>query len=310
MYSKKDIQKTENISHFVDKQTLKTHPFGDNKMGERAYRKAERLVAAIHLLTNHIDAQEPIRRVVRESSTGILAEILGIRDEMRTVGSLKTHSIESSVRHLISLVRILAVSGFVSFENADVLTDALDDLGAFIETSRRSVLSENIRLSRDELLDVRESIKDIKDDTSVKDVMNIKDKTMIPSNVLYERDRKAMSGINDESSAASINTARSLSNTLNRRMEGILEVLRTGTNLSIKQIGVNLPEYSEKMIQRELAELVALGHVRKLGSLRWSTYVLSSSTAFDSASAERSQVQPVQSPAQPPVQPIEQAQGK
>jgi hypothetical protein len=284
MDSKKDIQKTENISHFVDKQTLKTHPFGENKMGERAYRRAERLVAAIHLLTNHIDPQEPIRRVVRESSTSILAEILGLRDEMRTVGSPKTHSIETSVRHLISLVRILAVSGFVSFENADVLTDALDELGAFIETSRRSVLSENIRLSRDDLLDVRDNIKDIKDLNFLKDRSNIKDNIQNLTNVLYKKDSLNTNELNEPQ----IRPA-STNDKLNRRMEGILEVLRGGGNLSIKQIGINLPEYSEKMIQRELAELIASGHVRKLGSLRWSTYILVTSEPVSTSSSSNSQ---------------------
>jgi hypothetical protein len=57
MDNKKDIQKTRDISHFVHKQMLKIEPFGENKMGERAYRKAERLVAATYLLTNHIDGR-------------------------------------------------------------------------------------------------------------------------------------------------------------------------------------------------------------------------------------------------------------
>jgi len=283
---KKDIQKTENISHFVDKQTIRTHPFGDNKMGERAYRRAERLVAAIHLLTNHIDPEEPIRMVVRQSSVSILSDILSLRDEMRTVGSLKTHSIEASVRHLISLVRILAVSGFVSFENADVLTDALDDLGAFIETSRRSVLSENIRLSREELLDVRdttkESVKDIKDNTFIKDKIVIKDNVEILGNVLYQKD---------------IHTAEAVTatNRLNRRMEGIIEVLRIGTDMGIKEIGINLPEYSEKMIQRDLAELVARGYVKKIGSLRWSKYMLTDPA--ETSLLKESIQQPVKEPA-------------
>ena len=268
MDSKKDIQKTENITHFVDKQTIRTHPFGDNKMGERAYRRSERLVAAIHLLTNHIDQDEPIRRIVRESSVSILGDVLSLRDEMRTVGSLKTHSVETSIRHLISLVRILAVSGFVSFENADVLTDALDDLGSFIETSRRSVLSENIRLSREDLLDVRdttrEHIKDIKDSVVIKDIRSPQ------SDVQYKKDaNRALTA--DFAGDGSINSSI---NRLNRRMEGILEVLRVGTDLGIKEIGINLPEYSEKMIQRELAELVAMGYVKKIGSLRWSKYLL------------------------------------
>ena len=267
MDSNKDIQKTENITRFVDKQTLRTHAFGDNKMAERAYRRAERLVAAIHLLTNHIDPLEPIRKIIRESATKMLSEILSLRDEMRTVGSSKTYSIEASVRHLISLARILAVSGFVSFENADVLTEALDDLGAFIETSRRSVLSENIRLSRDDLLDVRENpreeAKAIKDKDIVKDSNNIKDKSASIGNVLYEKDARN-----------------------SRRIEGILEVLRGASDLGIKDILVNLPEYSEKMIQRDLADLVEAGTVKKIGLRRWSKYALSTTELTPGSTAE------------------------
>ena len=256
MEIKKDIQKTEKISHFVDKQTIKTQPFGDNKMGERAYRRAERLVAAIHLLTNHIDPDEPIRRTIRERSSEILGDILGIRDEMRTVGSQKVYSIEASIRQLISLVRILAVSGFVSFENADILTDALDDLGSFMETSRRSVLSESVRFSHDDLVDVRDSsretIKDIKDIRNIKDTNIVKDADTTP---IHVRDQKDIQ--------------------INHRMEAILETLRgSQETLGIKEIAVNLPEYSEKMIQRELADLITMGRVTKVGFRRWSRYAI------------------------------------
>ena len=267
MESKKDIQKTENISHFVDKQTIKTHPFGDNKMGEKAYRRAERLVAAIHLLTNHVESSEPIRRIARERASTILGDILDIRDEMRTVGSQKIFSIEASIRHLMSLVRILAVSGFVSFENADILTDALDELGSFIESSRRSVLSENIRLSRDDLLDsrdlTRDFIKDIKDNVGLSVEYSNKDKSMTYRSPSVQRDFSTGEG---KPGAGT-----------NRRMSAILEVLKTSSDVGIKEIAVNLPEYSEKMIQRELSDLVDSGMVRRLGIRRWSKYALAES---------------------------------
>ena len=259
MENKKYMQKTENISHFVDKQTIKTHPFGDNKMGERAYRRAERLVAAIHLLTNHVESDEPIRRTVREKASSLLGDILELRDELRTVGSPKVYYIEASIRHLISLVRILAVSGFVSFENADILTDALDDLGSFIESSKRSVLSESVRLSRDEFLDVRDNSNEYIKDS--REVSRIKDTS--PS--------RAEDARNFQSFAQK---DRSFDRPLNRRMESIIEVLRMGKDLGIREIATNLPEYSEKMIQRELADLVAMGWVTKLGLKRWSKYVL------------------------------------
>jgi DNA-binding HxlR family transcriptional regulator len=49
-------------------------------------------------------------------------------------------------------------------------------------------------------------------------------------------------------------------------------VLRSQGELGIKDVVSNLPEYSEKMIQRELAELVAAGRVKKTGLKRWSRY--------------------------------------
>ncbi|HUO56364.1 MAG TPA: hypothetical protein VMU27_02950 [Candidatus Paceibacterota bacterium] len=246
MELKIDRQRTENISNFVDKQT-RIHPFGDNKMAERAYRRAERLVAAMYLLTNHISPQEPIRGIIRSESANLLQQILAVRDEMRTLGSTKTYSIESSLRNLLSLVRILAISGFVSFENADILTDALDDLGAFLETSRRSTLSENIRLSREDLMsiDVVENRRDV-----IKDIVSIKD-SQLDKNVLNKRDIP-----------------------FSRRSEGILEVLRSAPDLSINDIALNLPEYGVKTIQRELVDLIESGRVRKIGFKRWSRYAL------------------------------------
>jgi hypothetical protein len=137
----------------------------------------------------------------------------------------------------------------VSFENADLLTEGLDDLAAFIESSRRSVLSENVHLSRENLTDVQEtrheSIKDTKDVSAIKDIKGQ------DAFVHTDTDKK-----------------------LNVRMRGILETLRNGAELGIKEIAINLPEYSEKMIQRDLADLVSMGQITKVGLKRWSKYLL------------------------------------
>ena len=57
-----------------------------------------------------------------------------------------------------------------------------------------------------------------------------------------------------------------------QRSDRIMDMLKVGGMLGIKDISTNLPQYSEKMIQRELAELVTSGRVRKLGAKRWSRY--------------------------------------
>lgn len=258
MESIKDMQNTGNISNFVDKRTIKTHPFGDNKMVERAYRRAERIVAALYLLTNHITPEEPLRQVVRVKAAALPDLLIDLRDEMRTYGSSKVHTIETSIRTLISLTRVLAVSGYVSFENADIMSEALDELGTFIASSRRSSLAESVRLSREDLLnDVRNGAEDPYN--RIKDVDYIKDNNDT-ARVHEQKDTKVM-----------------------MRADGIIDVLKSGRELSIRDIAINLPEYSEKMIQRELAVLVSNGRVKKIGSKRWSRYVLSTPSIADTA---------------------------
>lgn len=242
----KDIQRTDKVSSFFDNQTVKTSPFGENRSGERVYRRVERIVAAIHLITNHIDSHEPARSAVRTSCISLLNDTLSLRDEMRSRDSEKVRAIEATIRYLMSLVRTLSVSGFVSLQNADVVIEALDDIGVFLRAAQRSPLSESIKLSKESLLDVR--------DTAVK----------------YTSDSGSLSDISEES--VTDTSERFINQKDTARTEMILSVLRSGGELSIRDVAAQLPEYSEKMIQRELADLVASGVIQKVGEKRWSRY--------------------------------------
>ena len=253
----RDIQKTNSISRFIDGQVVKTNPFGNNRAGERVYRRAERLVAGLYLLTNHISSDESVRAKVRTDATDLLTQTLSLRDEMRSPQSGNYQNLQSTVRELISLVRILAVSGFVSTQNAGIMIEALDELGVYLNASQKSILAESVSLSREDLIDVRGSfaqhtntrpVKDIKDTGEIKDTGNVTD------------NRKMSVSIRQTEGQSSL------------RAQSIVEVLRSGGSLGIKDIVSNLPEYSEKMIQRELAVLVGGGTVKKQGLKRWSKY--------------------------------------
>jgi methyl-accepting chemotaxis protein len=256
----KDKSQTEKISQFVNKKTLKLSPFGDNKMAERAYFHAERLVSATYLITKHIDQVEPIRHSLRESSILILDSILDMRHALRTVGADSVSKVESEIRRTISMIRILAVSGFVSFENADILSDAFDELGSFIDNARRSSLSESIHLSREELSDVRYGTQTTQSIPSLKD--NIKDTI------------KDISSTKNYVSVTSVQVSESSSKSPSKGNRGdlIYSILKEQGLSGIKDIAIHIPEFSEKMIQRELFNLVSQGLVVKSGSKRWSTY--------------------------------------
>jgi len=252
----RDVQKTgDKLSRFINAQTVHIDPFGDNKLGGRIYARAERIVAAIYLLTNHVNQHETLRSTVRQLSTEILTDILNLRDEMRSFDSVKVHKFESDVRHLISLTRVLAVSGFISFQNADIVTEALDELFVLFHAAEKSPLAESVQLSKEDLIGVRNrptnTIKDIKDTRVVKDLDTAREVQTIETPI---RERSFSSG------------------TASMRSDAILQTLRSHGELGIREIASNLPEYSEKMIQRELVEMVAAGTVKKTGLKRWSRY--------------------------------------
>lgn len=257
----RDTQKFEGIVKFVDSQSTKTNPFGENRVGERAYRRSERISAALFLLTSHMSDTEPLKLKVREASLTLLSDVLALRDEMRSFNSDRITALKVSIRELISLCRILAVSGFVSFQNAGVISEALDELSGFLLASQRSTLSETASFSREDFLDAREasipaqrSVREPshKTDNTVKDISNDE-----PKNVPDKQ---------DDSKGRDKNTSG--------RSNAVLEVLRVGGSLGIRDVASNLPEFSEKMIQRELAALVQKGLVSKTGLKRWSRYAL------------------------------------
>ncbi len=260
MEDNKDVQKTENLGKFFDSQNVRLNPFGDNRAADRAYRRAERIAAAVHLLTNHIDADEPVRVSVRGEAFALLSAMLKVRDEMRSPNSSGIVSVLSTIRHMISLVRMLAISGFASTQNVGAIVEALDELGNFMHVSQRTNFSESVVVTRDELLDVGTmparsatvTLKDIKDTTVVREAMSASDVAITTVKAPVENGQMTV------------------------RKQSILEILRSSGSMGIKDICSNLPEYSEKMIQRELLALVSDGRVIKSGLKRWSRYSVAS----------------------------------
>src|ERR1700733_30719 len=215
----RDTSKGDDFSRFIDAQVVRTDPFGRNRAAERLYRRAERICAALYLLTRHIGANEPVRTEVRSQALALLEKVLNLRNEMRAAESDALLSFESSVRRLISLVRVLTAAGFLSFQNADIVIAALDELGVFVSSAQRSALSEGISLTREDIMGDtsplidRQFLKDIKDKRPIKDKVTVTD---------------------TEGASSSQGTGVA-------RAEGIISILSAGGGLGIKEISARLP---------------------------------------------------------------------
>ena len=206
--------------------------------------------------TWHIKSGEPVSSSIRAGAVDLLQQMLLLKDEMRASQSGALAGVQSRIRHLISLIRILTVSGYISMQNATTMVEALDELGNFMHASQRSILSESHAVSREDLLDVGTSPS--------RATRTIKDKVIVT-------DTHSVSATAITSNTEVLNQGR-----ISVRAQSIMDILQSGGVMGIKDICSNLPEYSEKMIQRELLELVEIGRVQKTGLKRWSRYSLAS----------------------------------
>lgn len=174
---------------------------------------------------------------------------MDLRSGIRGAVSEKGQMALASIRELISLIRLLAVAGFISVQNANVIAEALDELGSLIVVSQRSVLAEQLTMSRDQLIPSGGAV-------SARNV----------------RMKQARASANEQVISTPEETTTFASQS--QRGERVMDILRLGGMLGIRDISANLPQYSEKMVQRELAQLIEAGKVRKLGAKRWSRYQL------------------------------------
>ena len=248
----KATDKKDSIAHFLNDKAIRTNPFGDNLSGARMYLRAEKIVAAVYLVTRHISENEPSRVHAREATIGLLQSLLSLRDEMRVSGSHAVTQAYIAIRKLMSLIRVLSIGGNLSMANAEILIDALDDLGSLLNASQKTALSESVVLSREDFLGATKT-------SGMHDYAEGSSKGHSRRSIKDVRKR-----IGEQSDT----------NHKGRRAENILGVLGANGKLGIKDIAAHLPEYSEKMIQRELKDLVANGKARKSGSKRWSMYTL------------------------------------
>lgn len=250
--SVKDAKDVSNILLILDSLTIRTNPFGANVSGENSYRRAERISAALHLVTNHVPEEEPLRNILRNKGLELLSLILELRSGFRGPASEKGQAALASIRELISLIRLLAVSGYISVQNANAIAEVIDELGSLIVVSQRSALADQLTISHEQLIPPTGGMGFSKPDRGFGASLSRPTPRKTPST-------------NPSSIGDMVST---------QRAERIIDILKSGGILGIRDISSNLPQYSEKMIQRELAGLVETGKVRKIGAKRWSRYQL------------------------------------
>lgn len=217
---------------------------------EKVYSRAEKIAAAIFLLTRKISEKDSIKFLSRDAAARSLEMSLNLGDGLRNKETGSVDEFLAHLRSVVSHIRLLVVAGHVSQQNGDIVIEAIEELVRYATNVDIHALSEEVVLARS---DVR-----------------VPDGRPVSTQITPAPRPSSVSGEQKKSRAASPSSTEKHSN----RQNTIIEVIRKGGALGIRDIAAHIPGCGEKTVQRELAALVNSGVLKKQGEKRWSTYAL------------------------------------
>jgi len=229
------------------------NPFGGNTASQTAYKRAERLSVAAHLITNFIPEHEPVRTQIRGKSLTLLENVLELREGFRTVGPERVNLVIAELLELTTLFEIANSAGYLSQMNVSVLQRACADLAHYLRQHEDSSESESLSLRENYF------------------ATSVSKKTPVRQDSIKDAGDSIRQRFLKDKTKGQIQRATPGKKT---RHDAVLTFVQEKGRVSIKDVAEAVPGYSEKTIQRELLALVARGLVRKEGERRWSTYVL------------------------------------
>lgn len=230
--------------------------FRDNESLLYVYKKTERIVSALHLVTNLLHEDEPLRNVIRERALTLLGSLLTYKD-------IQKNPPISDFAMIISCLGVARDAGFISSMNYDIVAQEIEAIVGLLnkyqeKTGRQLYFGESFFHVN---LPVPH-IEQMSQGAPVKDILY-----KGQSSVLYTKSSK-MAPVN------AVKTDDVLRDTKSDRRQKILDIVKQKGVCSIKDFSYVITDFSEKTLQRELGAMVAEGVLKKEGEKRWSTYRL------------------------------------
>lgn len=250
MDKKRDITEID-ASKGLNADIMQVGPFGANQASAHAYKKTEKILVALHLITNFVPDSEPIRHAIRDKSLRILSDTLTLRVGLRSAGPEKVNDIIALVCEISSLLNILHASGFISNMNLDVLQRELSNLARFLRAMEDSGEGQSLELSSDYFT------PEISKGHSMQ-------RSVMSFNTKLKHKGQDKSPVKRTSSSQSHTERRSM----------IVSIIKDKKRVTVKDISNTVSDCSEKTIQRELIAMMREGVLKKEGERRWSTYSL------------------------------------
>lgn len=225
------------------------------------FKKTEKIVAALYLITNLISDIEPIKRQIRKVSIGLMSDILNLKRLSSAPSKQAITGIIVAVSEIISLLKIASISGHVSPMNCSVVQKELTLLMGNLESVPPDVIGKSSLVLPQDFFNLP---------------ANFSSSNLFPSPLSRPFQSKgqyrASIGIKDNQGQQA--SKDNLKDIKDGRRDRIVQLLKAGKPLGIKDFVREIKDCGEKTIQRELLSMVESGALKKIGERRWSLYSL------------------------------------
>lgn len=236
------------------------------------------------MVTEYIKVNDPIRHELRTSSISILKDVNSIRHLSNIDHKTLLNDVHEKFSLVTDLIHIARDLGFISRMNSTILDTEISLLQKYIQTYIHQTTLEDSLLSNIHFPD------QLFADHLPNPTTTNKPTSFSPSNIssTYSKNKQPVFSKHIPFSLTDIkgqiNRGGYVSNHEKHedRKAKIMDMIRGRKNsntgegsVMIKDITHAFPNVSEKTIQRELADMVSSGVLKKIGEKRWSKYTVS-----------------------------------
>lgn len=230
------------------------------------HKKIEKIVAALHLITNLMEDKDPIKWDIRK----IGSELLNLSATSREIPSFYKSGISEKIKQKIfeavSLLEVAMFANLISSMNVSVLKREFSGLLGNIEEmenkAQRNTNPFEKNFFESEMPELLE--KEIENSLRTNSPKDIKDNIETVEEKTFRTEKSQLQL--KEFSPVSVKK--------NQRKSIIINLLKRKREVMIKDIVGLINNCSEKTIQRELLSLVEEGVLKKSGERRWTKYSL------------------------------------
>jgi predicted transcriptional regulator len=231
----------------TDKDNLRIQDvslFKDSPVLAYTYKKTEKIVSALYLVSDFLSDSEPIKWQLRSIGLDLLGNSLSVSDIPKfTTNLLK----------LIAILNVAYAGKILSEMNYQILKFELESVLNQVEATDKFGGPKGLLLSEDFF-----SVPKLPTESTGSNLLAVKNSYTAKEVSKGQQEMSDKKAVKDKSN----------------RQEIILSLLKKNHELGIKDFVLSISDCSEKTIQRELANLVAKGTIKKAGEKRWSRYSL------------------------------------